>query len=1037
MKINDSLIKLNNSIFNGANFTEFEQTLSSYIDESNLLDSESSYNKLKTIYYWLYFSINDKSTSPQEKGLFFIKYDKYLSDTFNRRINITKKTDKYQAQALIIDFPKTIISDFERVIDSFNTIDQLPIIEKDIKKIMFTEDHRLIFNSFLKDELIDKSRISGIFRLSINYLNSEDIGRKDSYKSVKSEIKRYIEDAEKNGTYFSLNLLIVFADKLLKLINSDFDKTNEGDPAEIIIVSTEKKYPFYKRDHNINVEIQISNSKIGTAYDFHLFVDKHSDSISIPKKDLYYGNIDKGKVIIELKIINNFPSNSIRIEGYCTWNDLDDSNKTSTYSIDFLCQKENIDWGFLSKNRPYNLEPISTAEKLIGRIDIINSLTANIQSDNIESYIIYGQKRTGKTSIVKTFETLINNLKNNSSVCYIDGGDIAYPEASDIISNLGFKMCDFIRSSFKQVSLLEVPEFNGVLAPIDTFLSTVISIIPDIKIIFIIDEFDEFTYDLYKGKYADSFFQTIRSISSKPNFGFILVGGEKMEVIKKHQGYRLNKFKLESITYFDKESNYLNFIQLIRKPLSGNLEITDEGIALLYDYTSGNPYFTKLICIKIIDIMLSRKDSSITVKEVEEGIHQTLKTIASNSFHHFWMDGILQEESRKDDLFDDRRKYLLSFTEALREGNPTKERIIEIGENNYYLKKILGVDLFNEFVRRDVFVRESNEIHCKVKLFEKWLIDKGINEIITSSSCTDSILKEKLLSEQDYVKSNEIYDLLKSWGTYKGKSITEDIVRTWLFQFGEITNQRLAFNLLKSIKFYNSTLIREKLSTAFSIVIRGLNRFEKERLLIKGQSTRKDLLVSYLDEPAKSGAYYAKLFADENNIFHQNVIEKNKIITKIKNPTDNINGLIFIDDFIGTGRSITENLNELFSDDDLLNVINEKEIIIFIIAISGFSNSKEAILKKFSDINFLEVSICDPLSESDKVFNEDSKFFQSTAERLKTRDLVTKFGEILEKNHPLGYHDSQANIVFDQSCPNNTLPIFWKEKKTWIPLFKR
>lgn len=1037
MNIIGSIIKLNNSIYRNNNFLEFEKVLNSYIDEFKTSDSDSSNNKLKTIYYWLYISNNSISSTPEEKGIFINKYNKYLSDTFDRRINLTKKIDKYQAQALIIDFPKILISDFEKIIENFNAIEQLSTIEKEFKRIIFTEDHRIIFNAFIKEELMEKSVISELFRLSYNYINSEDIGRKDAFKTLKSVFKKYIEDAKKFETYFCLNLLVAFVEKLLTLIKSDFDKTNEGDPAEINIISTEKKYPLYKRDHNINVEVQINNSKAGTAYSFQLFVNKHSDSINIPKKDFYYGNIDKGKVVIELKIINIFPSSSIKIEGYCCWIDLDDSAKSCTFSIDYLCQKENVDWVALSKNRPYNLEPISNAEKLVGRIDIINSLTANIQSSNLESYIIYGQKRTGKTSIVKTFETIVNNLKDNSRVSYIDGGDIAYPEASDVISNLGIKMCDFIKNSFRQVSYCEMPKFNGVLAPIDTFLNQVISIIPDIKILFVIDEFDEFTYELYKGKYADSFFQTIRSISSKPNFGFILVGGEKMEVIKKHQGYRLNKFKLESITYFDKESNYSNFLQLIRKPLAKNLEITDESIALLYEYTSGNPYFAKLICITIFEIMLARKDSSITIKEVEEGIQQTLKTIASNSFHHFWMDGILQEETRKEDLFDDRRKHLLSFTEALRERNPTKERIIEIGENSYYLKRILGEDLLNEFIRRDVFIRENNEIHCKVRLFEKWLIDKGVNEIITSSSCTDSILKEKLLSEHDYVKSNEIYTLIKSWGTYKGKSITEDFVRTWLSQFGEITNQRLAFNLLKSIKFYNSTLIREKLNTAFSIVIRTLNRLEKERVLIKGQSTRKDLLVSYLDEPAKSGAYYAKLFADENNIFHQNVIEKSKIITRIQNHNDNINGLIFIDDFIGTGKSITDNLNELFCDDDLIEVINDRQIIIFIIAISGFLNSKETILKKFSKINFLEISICDPLNESDKVFNEESPCFNSTAERLKSRDLVTKYGEILEKNHPLGFHDSQAIIVFDQSCPNNTLPIFWKEKKTWIPLFKR
>lgn len=1035
--ITQNHIKLNSIIFDGDDILKFESVLNELIEELPL-DSIANKNKLTAIFYWLFISKNFNSLTPSDKGKFLNKYDKYLCETYDRKLNITKKIDKYQAEALIVEFPILIIKKFEKFIEDFNNIKDFSFFESKIKQLLFSEDTRLIFSSFIEAELIEKHIIDEIFRLAKSYKDSDDLGRKDAYYLVKEKINNYIDKANKYETYFCIKLLAAFAEKLITLIKNDFSRTVESDPAEIKIIPTEKKYPFYKRNQTINVEIEIINEKEGTAYNFQLNITNNSDTVTIEKTTFFLGNIEKGKVKIELKLNNRSVSKIVKIKVDCLWNDLDDTKRNERFEVSFICQKDSVDWTLLEKNRPYNLEPISSAEKLIGRIDILNALNANIQSNNMESYIIHGQKRTGKTSIVKTFETIINNLNSErTKVSYIDGGDIAYPEVTDVIANLGIKICEFIKNNFRQVAHIEIPTFNDALAPIDSFLNLVISVLPDLKIIYIIDEFDEFTFDLYRGKYADSFFQTIRSISSKPNFGFILVGGEKMEIIKKHQGYRLNKFKLESITYFDKENNYTNFTKLIRKPISDSLEITDEGISLIYEYTSGNPYFTKLICIKIIDIMLRRRDSSITITEVLEGIQYTLNTIGSNSFHHFWMDGVLNEETRKEDRFEDRRKLLLSFAEALRSGLPTKNNIIEIAESSYYLKQLISEDLLLEFLSRDVFIRDNNEIHCKVKLFEKWLIDKGINEIITSSSCTDSILKEKLINEQDYVNSKKIVDLVKTWGTYKGKSISEDAVRNWLNQFGDNANQKLAFNILKAVKFYDSTLIREKLSTAFSIVIRGLKKLEKERIIIKGHSTRKDLLVSYLDEPAKSGAYYAKQFADENKIFHQNVVEKNKIFDKISKSTEDVNGLIFIDDFIGTGRSITENLSELLTNESLIKLINDKEIIVFIIAISGFTESKELILRKFNTINNFEISICDPLSISDKIFHEDSRHFESSAERLKTRDLISKFGEQLEKGHPLGYYDSQAIIVFEQSCPNNSLPVLWKDKKTWSPLFKR
>jgi len=37
----------------------------------------------------------------------------------------------------------------------------------------------------------------------------------------------------------------------------------------------------------------------------------------------------------------------------------------------------------------------------------------------------------------------------------------------------------------------------------------------------------------------------------------------------------------------------------------------------------------------------------------------------------------------------------------------------------------------------------------------------------------------------------------------------------------------------------------------------------------------------------------------------------------------------------------------------------------------------------------------------------------------------------------LGYGNSQATVVFEQSCPDNTLPILWAKSRDWKPLFER
>jgi len=1031
MVVNTKMLELDETIFEQKNFKEFEATLNEIIEEKKL-SSESEEKKMYTLYMWIYISHSRDDVKSNIKSVFIKNYRKYLNDSLAKSKRVQAK-NKYIQENEIIDEPKSFKKEFESTISRFRLLKNYKLFESDIKRLIFFPNNNLILKAFVKPELIDKYKLQEIFDVLKDYVESEGITKRLSYQTAKRNIELFINDAENHPTTYTKDLIIAFGTKLLDLIIDDFGDSYENKPALIDLSKTDKKYPFHKRANKIAVELKVDNIGEGPAYDFKLNINKFSDTIEMIKTSFFYGNIEKGDIIIELSLMNNIPSKEVFIEGQYSWKDIGDKLYEKDFKIDLFAQKSNVDWIQLVKNKPYNLEPITSQEKLVGRIDIINDLTSNINSNNIESYILYGQKRTGKTSIVKTFETIINNLDNKRTrVAYIDGGDIAYPEVKDVISQFGIKMCEIIKNLDKKLNHLEIPVFNGALAPIDSFLTKAVDLLEDLKLIFVIDEFDEFVLDLYKGKYADSFFQTIRSISSKPNFGFILVGGEKMEVIKKEQGYRLNKFKIESISYFDKENNYTNFIKLVRKPISNLLEISDESIDLLYKYTSGNPYFTKFICAKLVGIMYKLKDSSITIKEVEESYQYALATVESNSFHHFWMDGVLSKESLKEQTLEDRRKLLLSFIEALRNGDTTKENIIKISEDIYYMKKIISEHLLRDFLRRGVFIKIENEIRCKVLFFENWLMNKGVNEIIAGSTSIDSILRDRLINEEDFVQSKELSELINKWGTYKGDKVNEDSVRSWLSQFGDNTNQRLAFNILKGLRFYNYSFIRESLEASFNIAQKGIKSQIK-----KGDKTRKDIIVSYLDEPAKSGAHYAKLFADENKVFHKNVVTKENILSSLEINKDKTGALIFIDDFIGTGKSITTFLNELLEDANLVNYINHNNIIVYIIAVSGYASAKDSLLKKIKKINDFNIHICDVLDESNRAFSENNDLFKSSGERLKANDLAFKFGERLEKNHPLGYSDSQSLVVFERSCPNNTLPIIWKENKKWSPLFRR
>ena len=61
------------------------------------------------------------------------------------------------------------------------------------------------------------------------------------------------------------------------------------------------------------------------------------------------------------------------------------------------------------------------------------------------------------------------------------------------------------------------------------------------------------------------------------------------------------------------------------------------------------------------------------------------------------------------------------------------------------------------------------------------------------------------------------------------------------------------------------------------------------------------------------------------------------------------------------------------------------------------------------------------------------------AKRAEATVIARAYGTELVKNDPLGHGNCQALVVFEMTCPNNSLPILWASPRgtRWRPLFPR
>lgn len=262
--------------------------------------------------------------------------------------------------------------------------------------------------------------------------------------------------------------------------------------------------------------------------------------------------------------------------------------------------------------------------------------------------------------------------------------------------------------------------FNGALAPLADYLDKASARAPDLRFIFILDEFDELPLNLYqRGPVGDAFFLTLRAISSKSPFGFILVGGETMARIMRLQGDRLNKFRPMRLDYFDREQHWSDFETLVRMPVDPWLEITDEALISLYKESAGNPYFAKLLCSELLTLMINRRDCHVTNREALESVRRTLKNISTNSFEHFWRHDVLAQGDAAEEVSVRRRRVFLAMADVFRQGGTPQAADILNSEYVGALEPSEVERELRDLQQRKILIERDSSLDCNVPFFRK------------------------------------------------------------------------------------------------------------------------------------------------------------------------------------------------------------------------------------------------------------------------------------------------------------------------------
>lgn len=275
-----------------------------------------------------------------------------------------------------------------------------------------------------------------------------------------------------------------------------------------------------------------------------------------------------------------------------------------------------------------------------------------------------------------------------------------------------------------------------------------------------------------------------------------------------------------------------------------------------------------------------------------------------------------------------------------------------------------------------------------------------------------------------------------------------DQYHLWLDNFKEEEKIYAMFLLSKFMYFDNET-IRELMQRVYDDLYRRpiIYEIRRNKFLTKDEGVIEKEFKKRLERtrflsignPSESSAHLLYFFRQENRLERDLFINAHQLYTHtaegnllIANTVvEGIDRIVILDDFCGSGSQATA-----FDEEFVVNLKKDKpEIEIDYFSLFAIEKG----LNKIRDLHYNRAEAVFVLDDTYKCFSKDSRFFSMKESEIKKscKSICNKYGRKLEPGFPFGYRNGQMLLGFHHNTPNNSLPIFWSEKKSWNPIFKR
>ena len=423
---------------------------------------------------------------------------------------------------------------------------------------------------------------------------------------------------------------------------------------------------------------------------------------------------------------------SIRINCIYENSNNEEERKIQELSVRFYSEDE-----YEPFDNPYNAgDTVENRNMFFGRDNFINNLVNVMQSSHSKQLIFYGQKRSGKSSVLYWLQ---KELESQGAFCARFSMGILRRDLRDVtffyqILYTIVRTLSRIKGEKPTFKIPKIKEFEAEnpTNPVQTFSSYMAEfkdacrITPgwDNKLIVIM--IDEFTYiytGIKEGKVDYTIMQQWKSVIQDPDSSFasVLVGQDVIPYFKEEE-YARNVFQMMD----DHRLNYLEVSDakdLIEKPI-GKQRYASGAVDLILQLTACNPYYIQMICGELVSEMNRKKSIIATRADVSDVAQRIIKRLTFEDFDNLISPG---DAITIDGITEKTTSAVLYRIAKLTE---TKEYCTIPDIVSYYKEDLLSDEkntiekVITNLFNREVIEQKSGMYRIKVKLFQQWMLNQ-------------------------------------------------------------------------------------------------------------------------------------------------------------------------------------------------------------------------------------------------------------------------------------------------------------------------